>query len=169
VTPFPGVTLEVGGDVETYWKSMATPTRSLSATPARRPQRSRSIGSDQTSPSNKSQTGTAERPLTISSLGGNYVYLVVQVTRDFHPVIYADWILPESRFDINVADVTLSQFEAVARSSGRNIDSAIDTSSHDWHTQVSSSMISLMQLMKVGRFELSTASKSDLSFGRFYP
>jgi len=151
VTPFPGVTLEVGGDVETYWKSMAMPaSRTESLLPTSHRDRRHPIGSNHTSPnSNHSAMGSAEHPSTISSLRGNYVHLVVQVTRDFHPVVYADWMLPESRFDLFVADVTLAQFETLARSVGRSIDSTIDTTAHDWQIQVSRSMISLVQLMKV--------------------
>lgn len=148
ITPFAGVTLEVGGDVETYWKSTAMPIYPmlLQSTSSRsRHGVTRSAGR----PSNSSNTSSAGYPPTVSSLRGNYVYFVVQVTRDLHPVVYTNWLLPESRFDLSVADVTLAQFEALATTLGRDLDAPIDTCAHDWHTLVSQSMTSLSRLMKV--------------------
>jgi CDK inhibitor PHO81 len=134
---------------------MAMPTRQISTllVPSRRVQRSVSIGSNQTSPSNQSNIGSAEHHLTISSLRGSYVYLVVQVTRDFHPVVYAEWMLPQPGFDLRVADVSLAQFEALASKLGRNFDGTVDISTQGWNTSISRSMISLVQLMKVGQCE----------------
>jgi CDK inhibitor PHO81 len=117
VTPFDGVTLEVGGDVETYWKSLAMPLATVAHRgPSRWPHRSNLIGasSTHTSPSSHSITSSVGQASTISSLRGSYLYLVVQVTRDLHPVVCADWILPQSTFDLTVSDVTLAQFEALA-------------------------------------------------------
>ncbi|KAJ7781570.1 cyclin-dependent protein kinase inhibitor [Mycena metata] len=124
VTPFDGVTLEVGGDVETYWKSLAMPLATVATS-------SNLIASS---------LGQAS---TISSLRGSYLYLVIQVTRDLHPVVCADWVLPQSSFDLNVSDVTLAQFEALALSTGRNVIAQTD----DWPRLVSSVMVSLAQLL----------------------
>ncbi len=148
MTPFDGVTLEVGGDVETYWKSLAMPLATVAHRgPSRWPHRSNLIGasSTHTSPSSHSITSSVGQASTISSLRGSYLYLVVQVTRDLHPVVCADWILPQSTFDLTVSDVTLAQFEALAVSTNRNVNSQTD----DWPRLVSSSMISLAQLLKV--------------------
>jgi len=149
---------------------MAMPTRQTSTllVPSRRVERSVSIGSNQTSPSNQSNIGSAEHPLTISSLRGSYVYLVVQVTRDFHPVVYAEWMLPQPGFDLRVADVSLAQFEALASRLGRNFDGTIDTSTQGWNTSISRSMISLVQLMKVGQCEYQLL-RMVISRYRFYP
>ncbi|KAI6004128.1 cyclin-dependent protein kinase inhibitor [Pisolithus albus] len=95
-SPFQGVTLEVGGAVETYWKSLTLP-------------QSGSPDSIHTSPSIQSTTGSPIHAVTLSSLS-------VQLTRDLHPVLYYDVLLPETSFDLRVADVTLSQFEALAKS-----------------------------------------------------
>jgi CDK inhibitor PHO81 len=83
----------------------------------------------------------------LSSLKDNYIYVVAQVTRDLHPVAFGDWLLPESGFDIGVADVTLDQFETLAGRLGKNLDT-IDNST-DWRHAISGSMISLTRLMKV--------------------
>ncbi|KAJ7122752.1 cyclin-dependent protein kinase inhibitor [Mycena epipterygia] len=146
VTPFDGVTLEVGGDVETYWKSLAMPLATVPHRgPSRWPHRSNLIGSAHTSPSSHSITSNASQASTISSLRGSYLYLVVQVTRDLHPVVCTDWLLPQSDFDLNVSDVTLAQFEALALSIGKNVDAQKD----NWVSMVSSSMVSLSQLLKI--------------------
>lgn len=146
VTPFDGVTLEVGGDVETYWKSLAMPLATVPHRgPSRWPHRSNLIGSAHTSPSSHSITSNAGQASTISSLRGSYLYLVVQVTRDLHPVVCTNWFLPQSDFDLNVSDVTLAQFEALALSTAKNVDAKTD----NWVSMVSSSMVSLSQLLKV--------------------
>ncbi|KAJ7233137.1 cyclin-dependent protein kinase inhibitor [Mycena haematopus] len=148
VTPFDGVTLEVGGDVETYWKSLAMPLASVPHRgPSRWPHRSNLIGasSTHTSPSSHSIASSAGQASTISSLRGSYLYLIVQVTRDLHPVVCADWVLPQSHFDLNVSDVTLAQFEALAQETGRNAPPQTD----DWPGLAPSLMVSLAQFLKI--------------------
>jgi CDK inhibitor PHO81 len=148
VTPFKGVTLEVGGAVETYWKSMAVTIPGAPSQPALRlPKSSRSTDSAGTSPSIQSVVASAGNSLTISSLKDNYIYVVVQVTRDFHPVIFADWLLPESGFDLGVADVTLRQFESLAVRLRKDLD--ITDDSTDWRRVTAESMVSLARLMTV--------------------
>jgi hypothetical protein len=163
IKPFDGATLEIGGAVETYWKSMANavsgvaPLHAISAW--QRP--SGSSGSTQTSPSNPSITGSAAQPMIISSLSGNYVYVVVQVTRDLHPVVFNNWMLPERRFDLGVADVTLSQFEALSLLTNRNLDLK---SSDFWHQTPSLShrMIAVAKLLAVGFHILCRGVKGDV-------
>ncbi|KAJ7179427.1 cyclin-dependent protein kinase inhibitor [Mycena filopes] len=147
VTAFDGVTLEVGGDVETYWKSLAMPLAPVPHRgPSRWPHRSNLIASStHTSPSSHSITSGLGQASTISSLRGSYLYLIIQVTRDLHPVVCADWVLPQSNFDLNVSDVSLAQFEALALSTGRNVNGTTD----DWPRLVSSAMVSLAQLLKI--------------------
>lgn len=107
---------------------------------------SRPTDSTGTSPSIQSVVASAGNSLTISSLKDNYIYAVVQVTRDLHPVIFADWLLPESAFNLGVADVTLCQFESLAVRVQKALDVINDST--DWR-QVSESMISLSRLMTV--------------------
>jgi len=151
ITSFEGVTLEVGGDVETYWKSMAmpvvfTPQPNLSSWS----HRSNLIGSAQTSPAvNSTDNMGGQVALTISSLRGCYIFAVVQVTRDLHPVVYSDWLLPGTDFDLGVSDVTLEQFEALSHRSGRRINPENDVMDTDWSSLLSRSMISLADLLKV--------------------
>ncbi|KAG5644565.1 hypothetical protein DXG03_008139 [Asterophora parasitica] len=151
ITPFEGVTLEVGGDVETYWKSMAMSPSIPQPTSQKWPHRSSLIGSAQASPSVHSITNANEggQFLTISSLQGNYIYVVVQVTRDLQPVIFSDWLLPGGDFDIGVSDVTLEQFESFATRSGRVVPSVSSSSIEEWSSILSRSMISLAQLLEL--------------------
>ncbi|ESK93719.1 cyclin-dependent protein kinase inhibitor [Moniliophthora roreri MCA 2997] len=147
VTSFDGVTLEVGGGVETYWKSTAisvVPQTSLSSWT----HRSSLITSAQASPLAQS-IGSSGQTATVSSLRGYFLSVVVQVTRDFQPVIYSDWLLPLEGLDIGVCDVSLAQFEALARQTGRHIDQDIISSITDWADLASKAMVSLEQLLKV--------------------
>ncbi|EGO27250.1 hypothetical protein SERLADRAFT_460326, partial [Serpula lacrymans var. lacrymans S7.9] len=151
-TPFRGVTLEVGGAVETYWKSTALPMRRFPVIKSALPwQHSpRSLDSAHTSPSNQSNATSSSHTLTISSLTGNYIHAVIQVTRDFHPVVYTGFLLPEQGFDLTVADVTLAQFEALAQRSGRSEGMPGNPSTmHDWTGYLSQAMLSLAHLMKI--------------------
>ncbi|KAK0490676.1 cyclin-dependent protein kinase inhibitor [Armillaria novae-zelandiae] len=147
ITSFNGVTLEVGGDVETYWKS--TISSSIQQPIATSPYRSGLVGSTQTSPSTHSISGAGSQSSTISSLRGKYLYVTVQVTRDSIPVVFSHWRLPESNFNLSVCDVTLAQFEALAERLGRNVDSVTASSVTDWPAFVFWSMMSLSQLLKI--------------------
>lgn len=89
--------------------------------------------------------------LTISSLQGDYIHVVLQVTRDLQPVVYSDWLLPCVGFDIGVADVTLAQFEALAKSLGRSDLDMGNMSASARAAALSRSMVSLDNLLKVSR------------------
>ena len=146
VTAFEGVTLEVGGDFETYWKSLALPPYVVQSSS----HRSRLIGSAQASPSVYSvESSGKQQLLTISSLQGSYVHIVVQVTKDFHPVIYTDWLVPEPNFDLCVSDITLEQFQSLGRRLGRDLPTVSAYSIEELSSVLSRSMISLAQLLKV--------------------
>ncbi|KAK0206214.1 cyclin-dependent protein kinase inhibitor [Desarmillaria ectypa] len=146
ITSFNGVTLEVGGDVETYWKSTIS---SIQQPVSMSPYRSGLAGSTQTSPSTHSISGAGSQSLTISSLRGKYLYVTVQVTRDSIPVVFSHWRLPESNFNLSVCDVTLAQFETLAERLGRNVDNVDALSVTDWPAFVFWSMMSLSQLLKI--------------------
>jgi len=113
------------------------------------PHRSNLIGSTQTSPSTYSITSNSCRASTISSLRGNYIRIVVQVTRDLQPVVYPSWLLPETDFNLGVSDVTLAQFEALANRLHRNLDVTPDITVNDWPALLSRSMVSLAKLLTI--------------------
>ncbi|KAF8974684.1 cyclin-dependent protein kinase inhibitor [Flammula alnicola] len=150
IGPFKGVTLEVGGDLETYWKSTAVATgQPTSLAPPRPSRRPNHIGSVQASPV-YTASNNGGQTLTISSLQGSYVYVVIQVTRDLHPVLYYDWLLPGIDFELGVADVTLAQYEHLANSLGRNaVERTEDITSSDWAKLLPLAMLSLEHLLKI--------------------
>ncbi|KAF5370035.1 hypothetical protein D9758_001345 [Tetrapyrgos nigripes] len=147
ITSFDGVTLEVGGDVETYWKSTAISVMP-SVTSSASPHRSHLISSASTSP--LAQTGSSSNGIaaTISSLKGNFLPVKIQVTRDLQPVVFPEWLLPDSDFDLSVCDTTLAQFETLAKRTGRSLDSVDTSTANDWPTLMPRLMISLVQLLK---------------------
>ncbi|KAI0269321.1 hypothetical protein BC834DRAFT_820621 [Gloeopeniophorella convolvens] len=163
ITPFEGVTLEIGGAVETYWKSLAVPSAAPAAkavTP--RVARARHLGMGMGGSAPLSPTGSPlpaaghAQPITISSIAGSYVFLTVQVTRDLHPVVCGEWRLPQSEFDLCVADVTLAQFEALARRAGRDLRAGTGPGGtpppgalSEWHALIRKSMLSLESLLKI--------------------
>ncbi|KAG6903307.1 hypothetical protein C0995_013060 [Termitomyces sp. Mi166 len=148
ITPFEGVTLDFGGDVETYWKSMTVPPSIGQPGRPKWPHRSRLIGSAQASPSVHSITNEDGQFLTISSLQGTYIYTVVQVTKDLQPVIFSEWLLPAADFKLGVSDVTLAQFESLAHRLGRGCPSRA-VAVGEWVSVLPKSMLSLAQLLKL--------------------
>ena len=163
------MTLEIGGAVETYWKSLAVPHTApapVAKTATPRLSRARQLGSAQLgSPTGSPITVSSKaQPITISSITGSYVYITVQVTKDLQPVVFGEWQLPHQDFDLWVAGVTLAQFEALARRKGRelranNTSSGVTPSTpSEWHSLIRRSMVSLENLLKVR--ELSSISSS---------
>ncbi|KAG6378418.1 cyclin-dependent protein kinase inhibitor [Boletus reticuloceps] len=154
ITPFQGITLEVGGAIETYWKSLTLPQGNpLHPGPQTVPpwrQSPRSMDSTHTSPSIQSAPASPSHAVTLSSLSGNYVYAVVQVTRDQQPVLYGEQLLPESSYDLGVADVTLAQFDALANrlDRGEQLIRRI-TSIQDWYRVLPQVMLPLSRFMQL--------------------
>ncbi|KAI0303064.1 hypothetical protein BC826DRAFT_1089488 [Russula brevipes] len=163
ITPFEGVTLEIGGAVETYWKSLSVPQHTALAPAAKtatpRLSRARQLGSAPLSPTGSPITVSSKaQPITISSITGSYVYVTVQVTQDLQPVVFGEWELPQQDFDLWVADVTLAQFEALAQRKGRELradggdgggtSSVTPSTPSEWHSLIRRSMVSLETLLK---------------------
>ena len=171
------MTLEIGGAVETYWKSLAVPHTApapVAKTATPRLSRARQLGSVQLgSPTGSPITVSSKaQPITISSITGSYVYITVQVTQDLQPVVFREWQLPQQDFDLCVADVTLAQFEALARRKGRELRGASTTGGggvtpstpSEWHSLIRRSMVSLENLLKVR--ESSSISSFVVQFGQ---
>jgi CDK inhibitor PHO81 len=91
--------------------------------------------------------------VTLSSLSGNYIHAVVQVTRDLQPVLYDALLLPESSFDLGVPDVTLAQFEALANrlDRGEQLIRRV-TSIQEWYKVLPRLMLPLSRFMQVRAF-----------------
>lgn len=120
IKPFQGVQLEIGGKIETYWKST-------------RPLQNSSIGTPSLQSINSGTT--AQSLVTASSLSGQFAKVFVQVTRDLVPVAYSSWRLPVEGLNLGVTEVAYSQFQKiisqvsdpVARTNElRSVTSAID-------------------------------------------
>ncbi|KAI0032031.1 hypothetical protein K488DRAFT_50830, partial [Vararia minispora EC-137] len=159
ISPFSGVTLEIGGAVETYWKSLGNkvteppPRRQVIGPVARlvRAPRPHPPASAQVSPTGSvaaSVTGPTQT-ITVTSVTGRYVHLTIQVTRDMHPVVYAERRLPEDAFDLSVDDVTRAQFEALAVLTGRDFSRVQEapTSPVEWYQALRDMMIPLDVLL----------------------
>lgn len=116
--------------------------------PPRVSRRTNHIGSVHASPVNNT-SHSGGQTLTISSQQGSYVYVVIQVTRDLHPVVFYDWLLPGIAFELGVADVTLAQYEALAQTIGRSLCTVPEEPSVDWAHLLQNFMMSLDQLLKV--------------------
>lgn len=108
------------------------------------------MDSTHTSPSIQSTPASPSHTVTLSSLSGNYVYAVVQVTQDLQPVIYSERLLPESSYDLGVADVTLAQFDALANRLDRGEQLVRRmTSIQDWYRILPRLMLPLSRFMQV--------------------
>lgn len=90
-------------------------------------------------------------PITTSSLTGDHVNVIVQVTRDCVPVVYGQWHIPVSEIDVGVADVSLVQFKSISRAKGRDQLPAQlrATPAAEFSRLISQSMISLESLLEV--------------------
>ncbi|KAG9303986.1 hypothetical protein G9A89_005896 [Geosiphon pyriformis] len=97
IKPFQSVQLEIGGRVETYWKSTNPVPHSIS--PLEQPQ------------TTTGTSGIIQSFITASSLSGEHIQVVVQVTRDMIAVAYPEWMLPVDGFDLSVSDITFNQFK----------------------------------------------------------
>ncbi|GAA5941057.1 uncharacterized protein JCM15063_000635 [Sporobolomyces koalae] len=133
VKPFGRAQLQIGGQFETYWKSTAT----LATTTAG--------GSGDANPATSSV-------VTASSLSGEHVRIVVQVTSDGYPVAWPHWKLPVDGLEVNVGDVTLEQFVNLAQRTQRTLDPSRIISKDDpaaWYQALVSALVPLDELFKI--------------------
>ena len=161
IKPFEDAQLEIGGRVETYWKSKVTPTATTqdhahltqshlplsvsTSSPALRPP----IG---LVPTAKPTASSESALVTASSLSGEYVEIIVQVTKDAVPVVYPEWRLPLEGIDVGVPEISYDQFQRLASSSGRTMSSLSTTNGFSsgvtgWRDQISKGMMSLEELL----------------------
>ncbi|CAI2166042.1 19028_t:CDS:2 [Funneliformis geosporum] len=134
VKPVQGVQLEVGGQVETYWKSTDPVTLSNSS--------EQQLNLNEIS-------GSIPSFITASSLSGEYIQIVVQVTRDMIAVVYSEWMLPVEEFDLCVSDVTFKQFKSLRNQQQENIDFNNITNSAELQKLIHQSYLSLEDVLKM--------------------
>lgn len=132
IRPFRGVQLEIGGRIETYWKSTNTvlPNNvgedlavSLNSNTLDTPNSATATPSASVTSANGTANGANNTPfslsstvpsfITASSLSGDYVRIVIQLTKDLVPVVFANWMVPFQGLDLAVSDLTLKQFLAI--------------------------------------------------------
>ena len=116
VHPFESVQLEIGGRVETYWKSML-PSGPGAPTPAPAGiRRIPGVGAPHGAPPEDS-TGTSTY-VTASSLAGTYVQATIQFTADGVPVAWGADTLPGDVYAPRVAQTTAAQLDEIAHKAG---------------------------------------------------
>jgi CDK inhibitor PHO81 len=150
IRPFEDVTLQLGGAVETYWKSSSQYTDQSvpGVLPISTPTL---IGSAHTSPSNRSAVMHPSGCLTISSLSHEFLHIVVQSTRDMVPVVFSEWNIPTDELNVGVSDITLAQFQKLATRTGKalNTTNAQSLPINQWAERINGSMGSLESLLAV--------------------
>lgn len=156
------MTLEVGGAVETYWKS-TTVAKANVPRPWSVSSRQQSSPESPHRPLSSQSAAAKNHSLTVSSIIGDYVYVVVQLTQDAQPVAYPFWKLQEDKFDLYVPDLTLAQFEKLAIELGRNVDPQKQkpTTSAQWYSVLRRSMLSLAELLSVSNRALKRGSRGS--------
>ncbi|KPV75877.1 uncharacterized protein RHOBADRAFT_48327 [Rhodotorula graminis WP1] len=144
VKPFGRAQLQIGGQFETYWKSTAT-----LQTSAAQGDHNGGGGGGGGGGSNNPATSSV---VTASSLSGEHVRIVVQVTADGHPVAYPLWRLPVDGFDVSVGDVRLDQFSALAKRLGKSVDPAQVGDREDpsaWYQAIADALVPLEELLSI--------------------
>ncbi|CAG8533496.1 12469_t:CDS:2 [Ambispora leptoticha] len=135
VKPFQSVQLEIGGRVETYWKSTNPITlfNSRLELPL-------------------VANGFTHSFITASSLSDEYIQIVVQVTRDMIAVVYSDWMLPVDEFDLSVSDVTYKQFktmgERILNGNKESVDFKKEKNKAKLHKMVHRAYLSLEEVLE---------------------
>ncbi|KAI8992576.1 hypothetical protein BDB01DRAFT_847938 [Pilobolus umbonatus] len=126
INPFRGVQLEIGGRFETYWKSTNTVLPAMSVSEDLLSCHSNHSSSSanlnivnsaiNTTAASSSLSSTVPSFITASSLSGDYVHVVVQLTKDLVPVIFSKWMVPYEGLDLAVSDLTYNQFKRIGES-----------------------------------------------------
>ncbi|WFD36151.1 phosphate system positive regulatory protein pho81 [Malassezia cuniculi] len=150
VRPFESVQLEIGGRVETYWKSML-PSASGASAPSSASIRRGPGGGTPPGPQPNDDGSGAPSYVTASSLAGTYVQAPVQFTADGQPVVWPHETLPGDVFSPRVGQVTLAQFNEIAMRTGRTWhvqEGASALKADDWHEALDRSPVPLDRLLE---------------------
>ncbi|ELU41829.1 cyclin-dependent protein kinase inhibitor [Rhizoctonia solani AG-1 IA] len=151
ITPFSSAGFDLSSKFETYWKSSTAPLNSVT-TPARQPASRQGFAAGANS-ANASPALNVTGPLIAaggtvitSSLTGEFVHLIVQVTRDLVPVVFSRKWLPVHGFDLSIGVVTYAQFKSLSQGDTLKGD---PTSTSEWHFSLSSGFYSLEDALTV--------------------
>ncbi|CAO3624614.1 unnamed protein product [Cunninghamella blakesleeana] len=236
VKPFRGVQLEIGGRIETYWKSTNTVLPSIATTAPSSTNHSESgdlssratpepvssislstassvftttgnlgnannnnnnINSNNNNNNTTGQTITSSSSglasfITASSLSGDYIRAVVQLTKDRIPVVFANWLIEYEGLTFAISDLTFQQFcqlgvKLLSKNKSSNDDSNTSTTTHlDGICPITGNSMIIQQLESFKSFvsletvlkklsptmgihlELKYPSESDLDFHTFF-
>ncbi|KAG8834570.1 ubiquitin-protein ligase peroxin 12 [Serendipita sp. 399] len=150
IRPFTGATLQLGGAIETYWKSSGHVPQKSDHTELLTVDHS-ALDSTHTSPSNRSILMGSSGSMIVSSLSHEFLTVVVQGTRDHVPVVYPEWNLPVDGLNIGVSDVTCTQFTSIASKNRRHLSGppSRTVSVQDWATLLGNAMLTLEGLLAI--------------------
>ncbi|EST05153.1 Glycerophosphoryl diester phosphodiesterase [Kalmanozyma brasiliensis GHG001] len=187
VKPFDSVQLEIGGRVETYWKSMlpgvaaastvgptrmtpnsgvsgiggplSSSTAAAGSTPAGADKASAAItsgnGASATPSAGSAGAAAAAQPtlVTGSSLAGEYLRVVVQVTKDATAIVWPAPFIPLPGLQVYVGSVKSDELLSLATSTGHSLDwtpaQAASASWADWQRALSTSVVTLEKLLSL--------------------
>jgi len=96
-------------------------------------------------------TSASHQALPVTSLQDEYLYVMVQVTRDLYPVACSNWMLPETEFELTVSDITIAQFNGIAKRLERDMQSIIGDPS--WLRTIRRWMVPLVDLLQASTFK----------------
>ena len=138
VRPYGSVQLQIGGHVETYWKS-TLPSQNQPLTISPLPHPNTHDGQD------------TALYVTASSLSGDYLHVSVQFTQDLVPVVYALDRLPVDVWAPTVAQVTATEFDHIAQRTGHAwhvSDDDAGLAMPAWSQRLATALVSLETLLK---------------------
>lgn len=144
VCPYGSVQLQIGGRVETYWKS-TLPGNNNPPLVVPPPTQTGFVG--RTDGHDSHDTSSY---VTASSLSGNYLRVKVQFTRDLVPVVCMSATLPVPVWGPRVAQVTVAEMQDIATKTSHNWDLPDDVTFytlHDWEKKLSHSLVTLEHLL----------------------
>lgn len=102
----------------TYWKQLIT-TRVVGH---------RGLGKNSTNKSLQLGENTLESFIQAANLGASYVEFDVQLTKDFVPIVYHDFLVSETGIDIPTQSITLEQFLSISDQQTNNKKTSRKTS-----------------------------------------
>lgn len=168
VRPFESVQLQIGGRVETYWKSTLPGTSasagSSAGTPSVQSAPLAALGGARTmTPSSAASPAVTDHAMmlqstdtssfvTASSLTGTYVNVVVQFSADLVPIAWADATLPVDVIAPRVSQVTAAQVAHIAEHAREpwymHTAGTDALTPAQWREQIRSTPIALRTLLK---------------------
>ncbi|CEL57861.1 Ankyrin repeat protein nuc-2 OS=Neurospora crassa (strain ATCC 24698 / 74-OR23-1A / CBS 708,71 / DSM 1257 / FGSC 987) GN=nuc-2 PE=4 SV=2 [Rhizoctonia solani AG-1 IB] len=151
ITPFSSADFDLSSQFETYWKSSTAPLNSTTMTSTKQPASRQGLtggtNSTHASPAlNVTGPSVAGGTVITSSLTGDLVHLVVQVTQDLVPVIFSRRHLPVHGFDLSVGAVTYAQFKSLSQGGTLKEEPPAPP---EWHSFLSAGFYSLEHALRV--------------------